>query len=60
MLRFQEDTQWISVSPVSPKRGSIVRRTAAWRGPECAWGVDESAEHQLAGDEREESDENFL
>ena len=45
---------------VAPESGCIVGGAAAARRPESAGGVDEAAEHQLAGDERKQRDENFL
>ena len=45
---------------VPPESGCIVGGAAAAGRPESAGGVDEAAEHQLAGDERKQRDENFL
>ena len=44
----------------APESGCIVGGAAAAGRPESAGGVDEAAEHQLAGDERKQRDENFL
>ena len=49
-----------SSEETNPESGCIVGGAAAAGRPESAGGVDEAAEHQLAGDERKQRDENFL
>ena len=63
MLSFIQSVRmkiWRCVLCASPENGCIIGGTASPLGPESARGVDQAAEHQLAGDERKQGNENFL